>query len=124
MSTQSPDSLKVEIDAGKMKVGNEVLAATGLATGASTIPYIDSNNQLAVGAIPFAIATSASATTVSVLDVTGYATLSEDEIMHGTLVAGAGVTTWTKTGFLQINVTDSAGNITDGKHYVQFGTLS
>ena len=123
MSSPTSDSLKKEIDEGKMKVGNEVLAATGLATGASSIPYIDSSNKLAVGPIPFAIASSL-ATTVSVLDVTGYATLSADEIMHGTIVAGAGVTTWTKTGFIQINVTDSAGNITNGKHYIQFGTLT
>lgn len=121
----SNEAVQASINQRGLKVGNTVKAQTSeSAVTASTPMYVDSNGQLATGAIPFAFATAAASTSVSVLDVTGYATLSADEIMHGTLVAGSGVTTFTKTGFLQINVTDSAGNITNGKHYIQFGTLT
>lgn len=121
MSSPQVDGLKTEIDQGRMRVGNQVQLANGLPAAVSGALYTDSSGNLAVGT---PLVMSALTTSVSLLDVTGYATLSADEIMHGPLVAGAGVTTWTKTGFLQITVTDSAGNITNGKHYIQFGTLS
>lgn len=121
MSSPQVDGLKAEIDQGRMRVGNQVQLASGLpATGSQPLSTDSSGNLQAT--LPLAMA--AQATTQAVFDVQGYATLSADEIMHGTLVAGAGVTTFTKTGFLQINVTDAAGNITSGKHYIQFGTLS
>lgn len=121
MSTPSADGLKQELDAGRMRVGNQVQLATGLVAAVSAPLSTDGNGNLAAGT---PLVMSALTTTASFLDVTGFATLSADEIMHNSLVAGAGVTTWTKTGFIQINVTDSAGNITNGKHYIQFGTLT
>ena len=143
MSSPSADSLKTEIDQGRMRVGNQFQAATGLPVTANQIPYVDSNSNLATatltasqlvysnsssvpvaGVPPFALAMAAAATTVSVFTVSGTSTLSADEIMHNTLVAGAGVTTWTKTGFIQVDITDAGGNITNGKHYIQFGTLT
>jgi hypothetical protein len=125
MSEMSNEAIQATINARGLKVGNVVKAqTTEAAVSGSQQLYVDANGSIATGAIPFALVTSAASTSVSVMDVTGYATLSADEIMHGTLVAGAGVTTFTKTGFLQINVTDSAGNITNGKHYIQFGTLT
>lgn len=124
MSTSKSDEAIVnEIQNASNKVGVALKDAYNNPATASSIVYADANSKLAIGSLPMAV-TQSLATTVSVLDVTGYATLSADEIMHGTLVAGAGVTTWTKTGFLQINVTDNAGNIVNGKHYIQFGTLT
>ena len=64
-------------------------------------------------------------TATSALDITGASNPgSDDTLMQGQLVSGGRVTTWTKTGYIQVNVTDSAGNITNGKHYIQFGTLT
>lgn len=121
MSTPSTDGLKLEIDQGRMRVGNQVQLATGLPAVASQPLMTDASGNLAA-ATPLLM--SALTTAVSFLDVTGQSTTSADEMMHNTLVAGASVTTWTKTGFIQINVTDAGGNITAGKHYIQFGTLS
>ena len=126
MSSSTPDSLKTEIEQGRLATGNYIVTATGAVTTASSNLYVDSSGKLESGSLPFVLplyAGSAS-TSYAALAVSGYATLSADEVMHNTLVAGAGVTTWTKTGFLQIDVYDAAGNITNGKHYIQFGTLS
>ena len=128
MSEMSNEAIQAQIVAVAgnrgLRVGNEIRTATEGAVTASRPIYVDSDSKLAVGAIPFAVLTNAATTTTSVFDITGASTLSDDEIMHNTLVAGAGVTTFTKTGFIQVNITDSAGNITDGKHYIQFGTLT
>lgn len=101
-------------------------ADTGTAPVASTPVYLDSNTQLASGGFPFAVqlVSGVTDTSAAVMAVTGSSTLTANDIMHQTLVAGAGVTTWTKTGFIKVNITDSAGNITNGDHYIQFGTLS
>lgn len=123
MATSKSDEAIVFETSNALKAGNQAKASTGSPSITSTIPYIDSAGLLQYGAMPVAI-TQSLATSVSVLDVTSATTLSADLAMQGTLVAGSGVTTWTKTGFLQINVTDSAGNITNGKHYIQFGTLT
>jgi hypothetical protein len=109
-----------------MKIGNEILDSTGVVGTASTLIYSDSSGKLAQGNIPFAVPLHAGVTdtSYSALDIKGSSTLTANDIMHQTLVAGAGVTTFTKTGFIRVTITDSAGNITDGAHYIQIGTLS
>lgn len=125
--TEPLDSLKARIEALGLKIGNEVLeSSTGLATSVSKLLYVDSDKRLAGGNIPFMIPMHAGVTDTSyaAMEVKGSSTLSADEIMHQTLVAGAGVTTFTKTGFIRVKIVDSAGNLTDGYHYIQIGTLS
>lgn len=121
MSTPNSDGLKQEIDAGRMRVGNQVQLASGLPAAVSAPLATDASGNLAAGT-PLVMA--ALTTAVAFLDFTGQSTGSADEMMHNTIVAGANVTTWTKTGFIQVNITDSGGNVTNGKHYIQFGTLS
>jgi hypothetical protein len=143
MSSPTPDSVRTELEADKMKIGNFVKASTGAYTDASQVLYVDSNKKLAgtavtaskpvyidsssipqTGAFPFAcVITGASNSGMSVLDVTGYSTLSSDQIEHVTLVAGAAASL-TTTGFLRISIADSAGNITAGQYYIPYGTLS
>lgn len=115
-----------KIDAGKVTIGETVTA-----TGNSAVLYSDSAGTLQEGALPFAqtmagvVVTGMASTTISALDVTGASNPgSADTLMQGQLVVGSRVTTFTKTGFIQVNVVDSAGNLTDGVHYIQLGTLS
>lgn len=127
MSTPSTDGLKQELDAGRMKVGNNPVDANGFAltgTNVSTVPYIDSAGTWQVAPIALPLMAGVISTSNSVLSIQGASTLTANDIMHQTLVAGAGVTTFTSTGFLRVTVTDSAGNITSGQHYIQIGTLS
>ena len=96
MSSPSGDALKLEVDAGKMKVGNQVLASTGLPVTANALPYADSASTLAVttvtaskpvyinsssvpqtGAFPFSVPVSGlPATSTAFVDVTGFSSLS------------------------------------------------
>ena len=144
MSSPSADAVRAEADAGAMIIGNKVRAATKLPTTASALPYVDSDSALAAttvtaskpvyidsskvpqtGAIPFSLPVSGGTTTsVTFFSITGASTLSDDLQMTYPLVAGAAVTTFTKTGFIKVNITDSAGNLTDGDHYIQIGTLT
>ncbi len=114
MSTQDNNSLEALINA--LRIWPTV----------STPVYVDSTGRLVQGNIPFSLPLAAGATDTNfaVMNIIGSSTLTANDIMHQTLVAGAGVTTWTKTGFIKVNVTDNAGNITSGDHYIQFGTLT
>lgn len=105
--------------------------ALGGAVTASKPMYIDSSSVPQAGNIPFAttmagvVVSGMVSTTVSAFNITGRSNPgSDDTLMQGQLVAGARVTTFTKTGFIQVNITDSAGNILDGVHYIQIGTLT
>ena len=132
MSTQSNDSLNAIIDSIKGVLGLTVLHPSSKTTGTVSTPlYVDSNSQVAQGNVPFPftaaglVVSGTTATTVSALSVTAQAeTDNSGLLMSGQLVGGSRVTTWTKTGFIRVNVTDSAGVLTDGDHYIQIGTLS
>jgi len=104
MSSPSPDSVRAEVDAAK----------------ASLTDAIEGTTPLQVVKISGIINTATAA-----FDVTGRTTTDNaDTLMQGQLVAGGRVTTFTKTGFIQVQITDEAGNITDGQHYIQIGTLT
>lgn len=126
MAFEQLDNVVTLINNVAFKIGTVLRSAVGATVTASTPVYLDSNSQLASGGFPFAVQliSGVTSTAAAVVAVTGSSTLSADSTMHQTLVAGAGVTTWTKTGFIKVNITDSAGNITNGDHYIQFGTLS
>lgn len=122
MSTPSTDGLKLELDAGKMKVGNFVMDANGVAIPNASPMFVDSNGLMAA-TLPVVMATGASNTGISMLSLRGSATGTANDLMHLTLVAGAN-TTLTIAGYYRITVTDDAGVITNGAYYAPFYTLS
>lgn len=125
MSTPSTDGLKLEIDAGKMKVGNPIVDSNGFVltgTSLSTVPYIDSSGNLGVTPIALPLIAGSVSTSNSVLNIAGSATGSANELMHLTLVSGANATL-TIAGLYRITVTDAAGVITTGAYYAPFYTL-
>lgn len=123
MSTQSNDSLEAKINALGLKVGNQVLSATGVAATASVPMYIDSDSRLAQGAIPFAVPITPSASTAKFLSLTGAAT--SDVMTTNVVVDGAGgATTFTKKAYIKITITDTGGVATNGDYYIQVGTLT
>ena len=120
------DSLDAKINKIGLKVGNKVLDSAGLdTTTVSTTPYVDSSGNLAIGAVPFTLPVSGGATTsATFLKFTGASTGEANTQMTYPLVLGSNVTTFTKTGFVKVAIVDSSGNLTDGDHYIQIGTLS
>ena len=126
MSTPSTDGLKLEIDAGKMKIGNPVVDANGvIVTTVSNPLSVDSGGLLAVTSpLPITVS-SAQATTVALLNLTGTTSLSSGGgTMIQTLVTAAGATTATSQGYARISITDSGGNLTTGGYYIQFFSLT
>lgn len=126
MSLENSDGLYDLIRNFTLKVGNIIRDLVGATATASTTIYSDSSSKLAVGGLPFAIQLISGLTdsSASVADVQGRSTLTANDLMHTNLVAGAAVTTFTATGYLRVSVTDAGGNITNGAHYIQVGTLS
>jgi len=125
MSEMSNEAIQAQLEANKVasakvQIGEPITDAT-----ASKVVYSDASKNVAAGSLPFELQiTGATDSTFSFLDLTGASSNSADIAMQGTLVDGAQVTTFTKTGFARVTITDSGGNITDGTHYIQFGTLS
>lgn len=130
MSEMSNEAIQSQIEANRIKAarireGEGVLNSAGSAVTASKVLYADSSSNLASGALPFELeVTAANDTTFTFLRLTGRSSLSDDQLLSGTLVQGAQVTTWTATGYVQVNITDNGGNITDGVHYIQVGTIT
>jgi len=126
MSAGTPEQIESLVNTIGLKVGNTVNASTMLPTTASTPLFVDSSSKLGTGNIPFAMPMFAGTTdtSFSAMSFRGQATLTANDIMHQTLVAASGVTTFTSAGFIRVTVTDDAGNITNGSYYMQIGTLS
>lgn len=126
MSTPSGDSVRAEIVENSLVVGNPVKTALKIAALALLPMYSDANSQLKVGALPFSfpVDVSGQATTSTFLNLTGASSISGTADMTLTLVAGSAVTTFTKTGFIRVTVTDAGGNVVNGDHYIQLGSLS
>lgn len=124
MSEMSNEAVQAQIESRGMREGNTVKTSSGVinTSDASTPLYNDSNATLQAGAFPFAVLFNAGSTITSVLDITGSATGSANELMHLTLVSSANATA-TVAGYYRINVTDSAGVVTSGNYYAPFYTL-
>ena len=127
----TPDAVRAEIAENANVIGNPVKNANKTDATASTPIYVDSTSKLATGNIPFAttmagvVVSGLLTTAVSSLDISGTSNPgTADTLMQGQLVLGSRVTTITTTGYLQINITDAQGNITNGVHYIPFGTLT
>lgn len=121
MSTESSDSLKVELDQGRMRVGNQIQLQSGLPATTSAPLYSDSSGNLAAS-VPLTM--TAPSTTAAFLDITGTTSLSSGGgTMTQTLVTAAGATTITSAGFVRVNITDAGGNLTNGGFYLQVYTI-
>lgn len=126
MSTPSPDAVRAEIIENALVAGNPVKTTAKIAALASFPMYVNSSSQLASGAFPFAIPVDVSgqATTSAAMKVTGVSTLSGSNDLGSTLVTGSAVTTFTATGYVRVQIVDAGGNVVDGFHYVQVGSLA
>ncbi len=120
------DSVRAEITENALVAGNPVKASTKLAALANFPIYVDSNSQMQSGALPFSfpVDVSGQATTTTFLNLTGRSSTSGTGDMTLQLVAGASYTTFTKSGAIKVTITDSAGNVVSGDHYIQIGLLS
>lgn len=145
MSSPSTDAVRAEIKENALVVTNPVKTAAKLKALASYLLYSDSNSEIAASAIvaskpvyadsssvpqtgefPFAVPVDVSdqATTSAALKITGVSTLSATGPLNNTLVSGGAVTTFTATGYIRVQIVDEGGNVTDGFHYVQVGSLA
>lgn len=139
------DAVRAEIVENALVVGNPIKTALKLKALASYLVYSNANSELAVtamvaskpvyidsssvpqtGAFPFSapVDVSGGATTATFLNLTGNSSLSGTADMTLTLVAGSAYTTFTKSGAIRVTITDSAGNVVSGDHYIQIGLLS
>ncbi len=122
MSEMSNEAVQAQINARGLKEGNTIVDGNNVVVTASTPVYVDSNSQFQAGSIPFAVAFNAATTSTSVLDISGSATGSANDLMHLTLVSGANATA-VIAGYYRIAVTDAAGVVTSGNYYAPFYTL-
>lgn len=113
------DNLLRHINNDRMQVGNKVLNSAGTDAVSSSNPLsTDSTGLLQVsGLLPITQTTI----TEGVLSITG---TGAADVMTQTLVSGSDATTWTKSGWIRVKVTDSGGRFTNGYHYIQVGTLT
>lgn len=107
MSSPSPDAVKAELELEKTRQDSALAA---IQAGTSPLSRL--------------VITGVANTGTSIGSITGATTLTANDIMHQTLVAGSGVTTLTYAGFARVSIVDQAGNITNGDYYIPFGTLS
>ncbi len=144
MPTQSNDSLLALIQKLGMRIGKAIVDDSSEASITSAVLYADSSGNLGkttvtaskpvyvdsssvpqTAAFPFTVPISSGTTTsTTFLSLTGTSTGEANTAMTYPLVLGSSVTTFTKTGFIKVTITDSAGNLTNGDHYIQIGTLS
>lgn len=118
MSTPNPDGLKIEIDQGRMRTGNQVQLQSGLpAVTTLSQMYIDSSsNMQAVEAVTANQSTS----TVELFDLRGRGTAAT---LTQTFVKGSDVTTATIGGYIRVKVTDAGNAITSGSYYLPVYTI-
>ena len=113
MSSQSPDSVKTEVDQGRMRVGNQVQLANGLpaASAVSQMTTDASGNLQVTSHLPVVAATSAA----KIFDLSGTAATG---VLTNTLVGGASVTTATIGGYIRVDVTAAGTGFTSGSYYL------
>ena len=120
MSTPSTDGLKQEIDAGRMRVGNEVQDQNGLPITTSVKQlYVDAGSDFQVSD---AAIINQPTLTGEVFNVTG---IPNGNIMTQTIVANASATTATAQGWLRINVVSSNSAIfSTSAYYIPLVSLT
>lgn len=109
MSSGTPDSVRAELNQ-QISEANASLASEV--------------SKLQDGTTAFSeVQVTATATSAALLSLTGYSSLSGENDLGLTLVAGA-TASHTVTGFVRVKLTDSGGNITGGDYYIPVGTLA
>lgn len=118
MSTPSTDALKLEIDAGRMRVGNQVQLANGLpAVTTLSQNYIDSNSNLQ---IVEPVTANQSSSSLELFDLRGTGATGA---LTQTFVGGATVTTATIAGYVRVKITNAGSGFTSGSYYMPVYTL-
>lgn len=122
MGTEDNNSLKARIEALGLKIGNEVLESdTGLATTASRQLWVDDSKKLAAGLKqPFALGARQSTVGNALFSLAGK---SVTDILTGTIVSGASVTTATKGAFVRVDVTTDDGTVA-GSYYIELFSIT
>lgn len=122
MGTEDNNSLKARIEALGLKIGNEVLeSSTGLTTTPSRQNWIDENGRLGAGLQqPFALGARQSTVGSALFSLSGK---SVSDILTGTIVSGASVTTATKGAFVRVDVTTDDGTVA-GSYYLELFTIT
>lgn len=145
MPTQDNNSLEALIRKLGLRIGKAIVDDSSEASITSAVLYADASGNLAktsvsaskpvyidsssvpqTGSLPFSlpIVANGTSTTQSFLNLTGSSSESGTNDMGLQLVKGSDYTTFTKSGAIRITITDSAGNLVNGDHYIQLGTLS
>lgn len=122
MPTQDGNSLEAKINGLGMMEGNQILSAsTFLPVTASKQNWVDSESRLATGAQqPFALGARQSTVGSALFTLSGKAVA---DVLTGTIVAGATVTTATKGAFVRVDVTTDDGTVA-GAYYVQLFVIT
>lgn len=121
MGTESAESLNAKILALGMIVGNQVLGSDKNATTPSQQMYVDSDSRLQTGSQqPFALGARQSTVGAALFTLSGKAVT---DVLTGTIVAGASVTTATKGAFVRVDVTTDDGTVA-GSYYVELFTIT
>ena len=110
MSSKSPEAAQ-----------SDAIAASSSARLSSTVSLLDGTegfSQLRVLGVP------TTASTVFDITASSSATKTATNSMYNTLVHSTGATTFTTTGYVRVKITDSAGNLVDGDHYIRLGSLT
>lgn len=120
--TEGNESLKARIEAIGLKIGNEVLeSSNGIITTSSRQAWIDENSRLAAGIQqPFALGARQSTVGGALFTLSGKAVA---DVLTGTVVAGASVTTVTKGAFARVDVTTDDGTVA-GSYYIELFTIT
>ncbi len=118
MSTPSTDALKLELDAGRMRIGNQVQLANGLpAVTVLSQSYVDANSKMQVSE---AAIIAQSVSTVELFDLRGTGTTGT---LTNTFVVGSDVTTATIAGYIRIKATNAGSGLTSGSYYLPIYTI-
>lgn len=119
--TESNESLNSKILALGLIVGNQVLASTKLPTTASTQLWVDTDSRLASGIQqPFALGATQSTVGSALFTLNGK---SVSDVLTGTIVSGASVTTATKGAFIRVDVGTDDGTVA-GSYYIELFTIT
>lgn len=113
------DNLATFVEESNLKVGNRVRGTDKFraVTGVSQLS-VDASSNLQITVPVTAVQPTI---TGELVNVTGTGAAN---VMTQTLVGGADATTFTASGWIRVNITDSGGRLTDGYHYIPVGTLT
>ncbi len=120
MSSPSTDALKAEIDAGRMRTGNEVQGSSGLpVTTTIKTMYVDASSDLALS-VP--LLASQPTITDALMNLTG---TPNGNIMTQTIVAAASATTATAAGWIRVDmVSGNDALFSTSAYYIPLVTLT